>query len=69
MSGLVCGIDGVVYKVVLQVNGVSIVVLGNGFNIIYFRRYVRLVVSLFEQGGVFVLEFFFDVLFFVYNFL
>lgn len=40
MSGLVCGIDGVVYKVVLQVNGVSIVVLGNGFNIIYFCCYV-----------------------------
>lgn len=49
-SGLARGIDGVAHKAALQVNGVSIAVLGNGLNTIHPRRHARLAASLLEQG-------------------
>jgi len=45
-SGLARGIDGVAHKAALQVNGVSIAVLGNGLNTIHPRRHARLAASL-----------------------
>ena len=50
-SGLARGIDGVAHKAALQVNGVSIAVLGNGLNTIHPRRHARLAASLLEQGA------------------
>ena len=60
-SGLARGIDGVAHKAALQVNGVSIAVLGNGLNTIHPRRHARLAASLLEQGGALVSEFPLDV--------
>ncbi len=56
-SGLARGIDGVAHKAALQVNGVSIAVLGNGLNTIHPRRHAPLAASLLEQGGALVSEF------------
>lgn len=56
-SGLARGIDGVAHKAALQVNGVSIAVLGNGLNTIHPRRHARLAASLLEHGGALVSEF------------
>ncbi len=57
-SGLARGIDGVAHKAALQVNGVSIAVLGNGLNTIHpRRRHARLAASLLEHGGALVSEF------------
>lgn len=60
-SGLARGIDGVAHKAALQVNGVSIAVLGNGLNTIHPRRHARLAASLLEHGGALVSEFPLDV--------
>lgn len=60
-SGLARGIDGVAHKAALQVNGVSIAVLGNGLNTIHPRRHAPLAASLLEQGGALVSEFPLDV--------
>ena len=57
-SGLARGIDGVAHKAALQVNGVSIAVLGNGLNTIHPRRHAPLAASLLEQGGALVSEIF-----------
>ncbi|EGK5069212.1 DNA-protecting protein DprA [Escherichia coli] len=67
-SGLARGIDGVAHKAALQVNGVSIAVLGNGLNTIHPRRHARLAASLLEQGGALVSEFPLDVPPLAYNF-
>ncbi|BEG42585.1 DNA-protecting protein DprA [Escherichia coli] len=67
-SGLARGIDGVAHKAALQVNGVSIAVLGNGLNTIHPRRHARLATSLLEQGGALVSEFPLDVPPLAYNF-
>ncbi|MWP02474.1 DNA processing protein DprA, partial [Escherichia coli] len=48
-SGLARGIDGVAHKAALQVNGVSIAVLGNGLNTIHPRRHAPLAASLLEE--------------------
>lgn len=56
-SGLARGIDGVAHKAALQVNGVSIAVLGNGLNTIHPRRHAPLATSLLEHGGALVSEF------------
>ena len=67
-SGLARGIDGVAHKAALQVNGVSIAVLGNGLNTIHPRRHAPLAASLLEQGGALVSEFPLDVPPLAYNF-
>lgn len=67
-SGLARGIDGVAHKAALQVNGVSIAVLGNGLNTIHPRRDARLATSLLEHGGALVSEFPLDVPPLAYNF-
>ncbi|MCW1947772.1 DNA-protecting protein DprA, partial [Escherichia coli] len=67
-SGLARGIDGVAHKAALQVNGVSIAVLGNGLNTIHPRRHARLAASLLEHGGALVSEFPLDVPPLAYNF-
>ncbi len=67
-SGLARGIDGVAHKAALQVNGVSIAVLGNGLNTIHPRRHARLATSLLEHGGALVSEFPLDVPPLAYNF-
>lgn len=67
-SGLARGIDGVAHKATLQVNGVSIAVLGNGLNTIHPRRHAPLAASLLEQGGALVSEFPLDVPPLAYNF-
>ncbi|WP_105282825.1 DNA-protecting protein DprA [Escherichia sp. MOD1-EC5457] len=67
-SGLARGIDGVAHKAAVQVNGVSIAVLGNGLNTIHPRRHIQLAASLLEQGGALVSEFPLDVPPLAYNF-
>ncbi|EJI3249234.1 DNA-protecting protein DprA [Escherichia coli] len=67
-SGLARGIDGAAHKAALQVNGVSIAVLGNGLNTIHPRRHARLAASLLEHGGALVSEFPLDVPPLAYNF-
>ena len=58
----------VAHKAALQVNGVSIAVLGNGLNTIHPRRHARLATSLLEHGGALVSEFPLDVPPLAYNF-
>lgn len=67
-SGLARGIDGVAHKAALQVNGVSIAVLGNGLNTIHPRRHARLAAGLLEHGGALVSEFPLDASPLAYNF-
>ncbi|RZN47482.1 DNA-protecting protein DprA [Escherichia sp. E13S3] len=67
-SGLARGIDGVAHKAALQVNGVSVAVLGNGLNTIHPRRHARLATSLLEHGGALVSEFPLDTPPLAYNF-
>ncbi|ENA4999006.1 DNA-protecting protein DprA [Escherichia albertii] len=67
-SGLARGIDGVAHKAALQVNGVSIAVLGNGLNTIHPRRHARLAAGLLEHGGALVSEFPLDAPPLAYNF-
>ncbi|MFP1988395.1 DNA-processing protein DprA [Escherichia coli] len=67
-AGLARGIDGVAHKAALQVNGVSIAVLGNRLNTIHPRRHARLATSLLEHGGALVSEFPLDVPPLAYNF-
>lgn len=53
ISGLVVGIDVVVYQVMLDVGGCIVVVIGIGFDCVYLDSYVWLQVCIVVEGVVF----------------
>ncbi len=56
-SGLALGIDGLAHSGALEVNGITVAVLGTGIDIIYPHRHNSLANAIVENGGAIVSEF------------